>query len=640
MLNNDNTLQLDYTLTSTPNPIRASMEGSNPNIIGVQVMISDPTLNLIKMSKIIIQIPVGENITRDLSSMSSLPEPQYDQSGPWNITSSGGRITITPKAGGSGKITSAIIFSLENIPVNEAPGSVPITITEFAASSTKISNDNTYVLIKLKQDFPVINFYTTPSVLKNLDQPFTIFWECNELGKEYSYSLSSNNWHPKKCIDTGDCYTWEDGVNGVAPPDILETTTFELDVIQTNSQGHRQIIETLYTSVNLTMPEISGNSHLTHSKTGRIISLKWVALNAARCSVSLDGTIIEDNAPVNTYETGYPILMTTPGEHQVVVTAHAQIGDAQASHVFPNVNTGELKKTIPIWVTPQNVACTTDGKLAFVSCFYGGAVEVIDVRKRKLVSTIPTDTNAAGTAILTTSDDKYAIVANKSTNNITVIDITALKAIKNISTADSPWALAATNDNKRLVVAYSMDTNMSVIDLDTLEVLPYRIPSGESSTALAFTPDTKQLWVVNDAGSNSFVSVIDWASHKRIKTIPVDDYPLDIRITPDGKSALVTTSKNVTIIDVDTQTITHTLETGKPNKTPQYIAISPNGDYALVTHSGMDDKHGPGYLTLINLDEFTIGNTLATRSWYTQGLAITDTDEIALIVEGNGISMY
>jgi hypothetical protein len=141
-------LQLEYQFKSTPDLILASAAGSNPNTVDPEVMISNRSLSGTAMREIIIQIPTGEESRLAISMARDLPDPCYDTAIPWTISSSGSVVTIQPKAGASGTLTGPIIFTLPGIQVNQTPGTVPITITEYNAPAPERVDDSTYSLYK------------------------------------------------------------------------------------------------------------------------------------------------------------------------------------------------------------------------------------------------------------------------------------------------------------------------------------------------------------------------------------------------------------------------------------------------------------------------------------------------------------
>src|SRR5262245_51316539 len=119
-------LKLAYAFVSTPNPIRASEQGVSPNTIDLQIIVSNPSTFVISERRIEIEIPVGEEISRDLSNTPNLPAPRYDTTIPWIITTNGSTVTIAPRSGDAGQVTAPIILSLPSIVVNQTAGSVPL----------------------------------------------------------------------------------------------------------------------------------------------------------------------------------------------------------------------------------------------------------------------------------------------------------------------------------------------------------------------------------------------------------------------------------------------------------------------------------------------------------------------------------
>ncbi|MBV9278832.1 MAG: hypothetical protein JOZ41_02005, partial [Chloroflexi bacterium] len=57
MANGSSPLTLKYLFIPSPDPIRASAGGSNPNHINLQVIINNPTLSPVTLQKIEIAIP-------------------------------------------------------------------------------------------------------------------------------------------------------------------------------------------------------------------------------------------------------------------------------------------------------------------------------------------------------------------------------------------------------------------------------------------------------------------------------------------------------------------------------------------------------------------------------------------------------
>ena len=88
------------------------------------------------------------------------------------------------------------------------------------------------------------------------------------------------------------------------------------------------------------------------------------------------------------------------------------------------------------------------------------------------------------------------------------------------------------------------------------------------------------MWVNHN---NGFVNRISTCPFQPVARISVTANPLQIAITPDGTTALVTSYNNaITFINLATNQVTFTLQT--PNIYPNGIAITPDGTKAYVTN--------------------------------------------------------
>ncbi len=100
-------------------------------------------------------------------------------------------------------------------------------------------------------------------------------------------------------------------------------------------------------------------------------------------------------------------------------------------------------------------------------------------------------------------------------------------------------------------------------------------------------------------------------------TIPVATRPLQVAVTPDGSTALVTSFDNaVNFIDLATNKVTYTLLTDSTIN-PHGLAISPDGTRAYITSFNTN-----GLIAVIDLASKKIIATIPTIS-YAQGLTLT-----------------
>src|SRR3954452_23999863 len=149
------TLSLAYAFLPTPNQILASVPGSNPYTVSLQVLVSLPSTTPVVVSHITIQIPTGQNTSMDISTALTLPQPVYPTGGTWTVSVASDTLTIKPASGNTITVTSPIIFTLPGIQINDTPGTVPLTITEFYPSpAPKVTDSTTYSVLKQPATFP------------------------------------------------------------------------------------------------------------------------------------------------------------------------------------------------------------------------------------------------------------------------------------------------------------------------------------------------------------------------------------------------------------------------------------------------------------------------------------------------------
>jgi YVTN family beta-propeller protein len=640
-------LSLSYAFVPSPTPILASASGANPNTIDLQAIVSNPGLSASALARISIEIPTGLNDSLDISTAPNLPPPTYDTTIPWTIQTEGSTITIEPASGSIGTVTSPIVFVLPGIQVNETPGTIPITITEFPPPpARKVFDDTSYSLLKQPADFPITSFSVVPSMLTNLDQPVTLSWTCSDQGKEDVFGLriaslgggsgssgGRSGGRPggprgtaslHDCVSGGQCYTWQDGVHGVSYSPVVETTTFALDAVQTMSNGLRTVVATAETTVQVVTPSISNNSYAQPSASGQFIWLHWLALNAASCTVELDGLAIDNAAPTDTYLDGYLVVPPSGSSpHLLSVIAQAGSGGAVAPFNFPSVTvtppatvpcggngpsavaitpdstlalvanflSGTLSfidlgsKTvestrIPVGEWASDVAITPDGKTAFVAAFQSSWVNVVDVPSRSV------EANKIGVsapvAIAITPDGKLALVSDDMNNQVVVIDVASRTIAGTAPNIFGPGGIAITPGGKLAIVTNARGDSVNVIDIEQRQAEPAAITVGAQPVQVGITPDGS-LALVTNAIPNT-VSVIDIATRKVKATIPVGNDPLGITITPNGSRAIVTNdqSNNLTVIDI----AKHTTLMIPAGSQPTAVAIAPARSVVLVTNSG------------------------------------------------------
>ena len=185
-----------------------------------------------------------------------------------------------------------------------------------------------------------------------------------------------------------------------------------------------------------------------------------------------------------------------------------------------------------------------------------------------------------------------------------------------IAVGQAPAALAITHDGAFVYVANYIDGNTNTATLSKISTTTNLVvatigpfsPNGFSGPfAIAITPDDTTAYVTN-FGSNNFVpigttvSVVDLATQTVTDAIEVGIQPSGIAITPDGSKAFVSnyntlyafvmlpstfdslTAGRGTVNIIDLASGVVVAPTVGVDQSPDFVAITPDGKYALVSN--------------------------------------------------------
>jgi|CZKS01.1.fsa_nt_gi DNA-binding beta-propeller fold protein YncE len=147
-----------------------------------------------------------------------------------------------------------------------------------------------------------------------------------------------------------------------------------------------------------------------------------------------------------------------------------------------------------------------------------------------------------------------------------------------------------------------------------LRILPFvpRVPPPATPNCDSTFPD-----VFQTDHSEALVTRFSTCPFAMKVAIPVVTRPLQVAVTPDGSTALVTSFDNaVNFIDLATNKVTYTLMTD-PSINPHGLAISPDGTHAYISSFNTN-----GVIAVIDLGTRQITTTIPTIS-YAQGLTLT-----------------
>lgn len=197
-------------------------------------------------------------------------------------------------------------------------------------------------------------------------------------------------------------------------------------------------------------------------------------------------------------------------------------------------------------------------------------------------------------ALVATPDGKALYIACATGDQVLVFDLDARKVTKSIAQLESPTGLTLSSDGKTLFVTCGTpEGQVCVVDVAKAKVVS-KLPAGHTATSPVLSPDGKTLYVCNRF--NDDVSVLDLATKKELRRIAVRREPVAAAITPDGKHLLVANhlhtgradadnvSAVVSVIDTTLGRVVDDLRLPNGSGSLNDIRISPDGKYAVVTH--------------------------------------------------------
>lgn len=243
-----------------------------------------------------------------------------------------------------------------------------------------------------------------------------------------------------------------------------------------------------------------------------------------------------------------------------------------------------------------------------------GDVKVIDTGTEGVITSIPTGSGSNDVGI--TADGSIAYVINSGDNNISVIDVSTLTKITDVSLpgASFPIAIAITPDG---TIAYTADyNNANVTPLDlTNPAAPVpgsEIGVGTRPTNVAITPDGGYLYVANSGSATLSIIPVGTTTVTTFPAAPDPriQQPTWIAFTPDGTQGFFTDDTNGSLVQFTSLNTTPVIGTvipgfsmSFPNFFPQ-VFVLPNGTKAAVSNTSSSS------VALVDTTSYTIDSTI------------------------------
>ena len=180
-----------------------------------------------------------------------------------------------------------------------------------------------------------------------------------------------------------------------------------------------------------------------------------------------------------------------------------------------------------------------------------------------------------------------AVTGVASTGSVSVVDLEAAQAVREIPVGLHPSGMALSKDGCLLFVANANSDTVSVIDTakdeltDTIGVKPMpQLPYGSAPNAVAVAADGATLYVAN--GGNNAVAALDIATGKVTGFIPTGWYPGAVAFTPSSRLLLVANVKGFGSRGIDHDIAPH-LKTNRPGGYNSHDYV---GSVSIITAPG------------------------------------------------------
>ncbi|MCI0415810.1 beta-propeller fold lactonase family protein [bacterium] len=300
------------------------------------------------------------------------------------------------------------------------------------------------------------------------------------------------------------------------------------------------------------------------------------------------------------------------------------LNKAEATASLIDLKTGRVAATVPTGNGPHEAAVTKDWKFAIATNYGtrespGNSLTLIDITAGKAVKTIDLGDYKRPHGIQWMPDGKRVLVTSEESKALLLVNLeNGIVEKKYITGQETSHMVRLAPDAKRAYVANIGSGSVTVIDLNKNEVIR-TIPTGNGAEGIDITPDARWVWVTNREAD--IVSVIDTISLEVSKTLESKSFPIRAKVTPDGKRVFVTNAKSgdLTVFDaaekkeiqkiqiplqaVDTQGRLFGDQFGS-SSVPVGILIHPDGKRAYIAHAHAD------VITILDLESGKPSGTL------------------------------
>lgn len=251
-----------------------------------------------------------------------------------------------------------------------------------------------------------------------------------------------------------------------------------------------------------------------------------------------------------------------------------------------DVGSGRTLATLPTGQGPHEVVLSSDGRIAVVTDYSGQpgrTLSVYDVPARRLTRTIDLGQYTRPHGIVFLPGDSLVAVTSETTGNVVVVNVIAGAIRKVVPTQGAgSHMVGVTADGRRAFTGNMQSNTVSELDL-TAGTFVRSWPVPAVPEAINVTPDGREVWV----GSNETgrVTVVEPATGTTRTAAEGLGWPYRILYSPDGATVLLPDMRRNELRIVERSTHRELGRVAFPQAGPQGITITPDGRYAFQSLS-------------------------------------------------------
>jgi YVTN family beta-propeller protein len=262
------------------------------------------------------------------------------------------------------------------------------------------------------------------------------------------------------------------------------------------------------------------------------------------------------------------LLVLNKGDNSLAIL------DPQSLKVLGRVGTGN---------SPHEVAASADGRFAYVANYGpgpepGNSLSIIDLAAMKEVRRVDLGALRRPHGIVVSGGKVYFTC---ETNRVIARYDPAADKVDWVmgSGQDTTHMLAVTGDQKKIYTANIRSASITVFDFSVQPSTISQISIEPNPEGMDLAVDGKEVWAAHR--NSGLISIIETAT-KKVTTMNVGGDPYRVKLTPDGKRALISNPKDGELIVIDAATRKEVKRIPVEGM-PAGITVTADGSRAFVT---------------------------------------------------------